>query len=286
MKFLLLSFIITILSDISPLEPVAGAQGLKELNAAYNSNSQDLLEKFILQHKYIAGASSEDDTTAQISALVNAFVNTYCTDTLKAYLRNAPSYAGFEKYIILQPDIEICFVDDKLDPAELFKLNSGRRDGFTNPSSLYPHHDVYGPFLSANYYKFPDLMNCGKHYYTTDTLGKGRYTPLVADTSMVNILNSFLDNQRLENFRKAGFLREIIKLYPSGMIQYITDGSKKVKVPIYYFNYNFFIDRIVFDKSMQRALIQYSFVNMSCEAIYEKVNSQWIQKVSKGVLQL
>ncbi|MFI5423149.1 MAG: hypothetical protein ACHQWH_04335, partial [Nitrososphaerales archaeon] len=227
---------------------------------------------------------SEDDTTAQISALVNAFIIAYCADTLSGLLPDAPNKIGHEKYVVLQPDIETCFVNNKLDPAEVFKGNSGRRDGFTNPSSLYPHHDVYGSFLSANYYKFPNLMDCRKHYYTVDTLGKGRYTPQIADTNLIKILNSFLNNRGIEHFRKANFLKKMLKLYPTSQTEYIASVGKKL--PIYYFNYNFLIDRIVFNKSMQRALVQYSFDNMSCEAIYEKADGKWVQEISKGVLQL
>lgn len=280
-KSLRLSFLVCSIALCDLYSFKINAQGLQELNKAYYENSQSLLDQFVLEHKYISRINLQNDTVLQISALVNAFINNYCADTLSHLLPDAPPVPGHEKYIILQPRIETCFVDT-LELSEILNPYSGRRAGITG--SIYPHTNVYHSFLSANYYEFPNLLKCKKWSYIIDSKGKGRFILLKADTNMVHIVNAFLGKQGTENYSKQKFLKKALKIYPSGETQYILSINRRVR--IYYFNYGLLIDRIVFNRSMDQALIQFSFVNQSLEAFYEKSGDKWIKKSYRIISQI
>ncbi|HEX5552890.1 MAG TPA: hypothetical protein VFX43_06535 [Chitinophagaceae bacterium] len=79
-----------------------------------------------------------------------------------------------------------------------------------------------------------------------------------ADTNMVHVVNAFLGKKGVENYNKANFLRKKLKVYQNDQTQYIPSLHKRVR--LYFFNYALFIDRVVFDGTMTRALIQFSLL--------------------------
>ncbi|WP_344978453.1 hypothetical protein [Compostibacter hankyongensis] len=213
-----------------------------------------------------------------MSRLVNAFVDAYCADTLSGFTPDAASKPFDEKYVVLQPRIRVCFVD-RLDSAEIY----GRHIPSNLPPQLYPHPGVYSSFLSANYYKFPEQVDCGEYNYSIQLSNKGRFTPLIADTDLVNTLNAFLKDTGVSDpYQKSAFLKKMLKLYRRGLVRDITGAGV---VPLYYFNYAFFIDQVIFDKTMRHALIQFSFINQSRQAYYIRISNEWIRKVNRPCLQ-
>jgi hypothetical protein len=257
------------------------AQSLQGLNRAYHENSQNLLGQFILKQKFVSKIDLHNDTIMLLSRLVNTLINNYCADTLRNFRPDAPSVPEHEKYVILQPHIKVCFVDT-LELHQILNPATKRREEIE--SKLFPHRNVYHSFLSSNYYEFPDLLDCKKWNYKIILKGKGRFTPLKADTNMVHVVNAFLGWKGVENYNKANFLRKKLKVYQNDETQYIPSLHKRVR--LYFFNYALFIDNVVFDRMLTRALVQFSFVNQSLEAFYEKSGDKWVKKSYRIILQL
>ena len=245
---------------------ITKAQDISELKKAFSENSNQLLDKFILKSQYFRNEKIKNDTSTNLSGLINSFVNDYSRG-FKLIPNDSLSRPGKEKYILLQPNIETCFVN-ALDSTNLFAISMKNRP---TPLewNLYPHKGVYSAFMSGGYYKFSDLADCKKRNYNIDRSGKGKHTALIADTGIVKTVNLLLKSRGAEHVKEVNFLRAFIKLIPSRRFE--------GKSALHYANYNFFIDRVIFDKSMQKAFIQFSFTTHSWEALYYKIHGKWVQ---------
>ena len=250
------------------------AQDIYDLEAAYSKKSVPLLEKFILKHRHVTKNKVHNDTTANLNAVVDELLNIYCG------LKSIPSNKmpgmikpGKEKYVILQPDIETAFVDH-LDSTSLFGPEARKhRPNLFETGELYPHRNVYRNFASSGYYIFQDVKHVIKREYSVKP--KGSHQLLIADTSLVKSVKLFLNNKGIEHYRRSNFLDSMVKLVNTKRMD--VDASVG-KIDYKLFNYNFLIDRIVFDRLMNRAFIQFAFPYETWEALFVKVNGKWNYK--------
>ena len=247
------------------------AQDIYDLEAAYSKKSVPLLEKFILKHRHVTKNKVHNDTTANLNAVVDELLNIYWS--IPPSKRPGTIEPKKEKYVILQPDIETAFVDH-LDSMTLFGPEARKhRPNIFETDTIYPHRNVYRNFASTGYYIFQDVKHVIKREYSVKP--KESHQLLIADTSLVKSVKLFLNNKGIEHYRRSNFLESMVKLVNTKRVD--VDASVG-KIDYKLFNYNFLIDRIVFDRLMNRAFIQFAFPYETWEALVVKVNGKWTCK--------
>lgn len=255
----------------------------QDIQKAYEKDSELLLEKLLKNHTL--KIKTRNDTLYNISQLMNAFLKDYKTpvfddiDTANRDLILKNRYDN-EKYIILQPYLNICFVEQH-DSLELFNLRSPNRPTI-DEWIVKKENSVFDNFLTAGFYKFLQLKNCREFdYYVSKYSSTG--VPLIIDSNLIKDINIFLKDEIKEHRRKVNFLKRIMKVYPTSRVEIMADDKI---MRFYSYNYTFFIKRIIFDQSSDNAFIQYSFPDEAWEAFYSKVHGNWtLQRKSRVLIQ-
>jgi len=254
------------------------AQIKSDLETAYLKNSSSLVEKIILENKSKETKLIDKNLDMDLKKIITNLVSKYA-DGFKINFQNTIYKAGEGTFIILQPEVQICFVNE-LDSARLFALQNPNRPR-TAEWNLYPHKNVYGSFISGAYLKFPNLTNCKTVNYKTISR-TGRHKVVVADTNLIHKVNDFLKVRGVDHLKKTAFLKKSIKLIPNGRTEDLPEyGRSQIK----YFNYDFYIDKIIFDKTLKSAFVQMSFPSSSWEILYKKNKGLWIEKHALKVIE-
>jgi hypothetical protein len=255
------------------------AQAVPNVDSAYRGFDRPSMEKIIWSHTYKNNVIA-NDTAKNLNQLFNAFLTDYTNQTrhtLKA--KDFPQLPGSEKYILLQPEISVGFVSDLKHVESSKPYIEGQEPEeklFGNPAG------PAGDFVSQGFYKFPELKNCRLWEYNVDTSNKEKYVPIRIDTAFSNELILMLKGIRgQEHYERRTFLSYFFNLYRTGIVETL---QYKTSNPIVFSAHNFYINKIVFNKSMTSAEIQFSFPRNSMEANYHKVNGRWIKSNENKIL--
>ncbi|MEO8255648.1 MAG: hypothetical protein ABI554_14810 [Flavobacterium sp.] len=232
-----------------------------------------LISKRIIPEKKL------DRTSLAVSELMNAMLVSYTQETRHGFTKDFNDNLGSEKYIALQPEIEVCFVDD----LKHKKLTSNEQDGLqtnvANPQKI----SYFKDYLSLDYYQFSNLTNCKKVKFLTDTVNKERYIPISLDSTFAGEVRAFLVETKGNDHRlRKKFLSRYLKLTPTMFVETLENGERS---RICLFSYNFLIDKIIFNNTMTEAEIQFSYYTSSMEASYILEKGKWIKKYVKILTQ-
>ncbi|WP_118194818.1 hypothetical protein [Albibacterium indicum] len=182
-----------------------------------------------------------------------------------------------EEYIIVQSEVEVCYTDKSdIDSALIRHRQRRTLKGITS----YPHKNIFSFFMSANYSDFNRLTDCAVYRVGVDD-SINHYRMIVADTAFVKEVVDFLSEEeegRTSYLKKVNFLNKKLKLFEQG-------GQVRMSPPRYTFHYSLYVDRIIFDKELQQAYIQYSLRNKSSEAHFLLENDQWVLKKNVDALE-
>lgn len=254
------------------------AQNLGDLEHAYQKRSVKIVEKFIDKSTYPCKKENKIDTSDNLNALVDEFLDIYFgLEEISCPIPILAEKPGVERFIFLQPEIEVAFVD-QLDSAAIFATGNAyyiNRSKLDAPDDiLFPHKNLYyGDFPSAGYYNFPNIQDSRKMGYCVRD--KKQYDVLLADTNMIKTVKKFLDVKGLEYYRRWEFLKPVIGFFDGGFVRQVDEHPSVGEFQYKLFTYNFLIDRVVFDKDMKQALIQFSFPYDCYEAFFSNDKKKW-----------
>lgn len=245
-----------------------------DLAKAYKERSQEMLDSFINTNDRSGDGSPENKVNSQIRGVVTAVLRDYVRDysstrSAKDHRwRYADAAPGDEEYLVLQPEVRVCFADKShIDSVHIRARLNARPLGEV---VAYPHQNIFGFFMSANYTDFERLVGCATYPTHVEKMING-YKTIVADTFFVRAVEDLLAvdrHKRRKHLRKVSFLEKKLKIFNA-------QGQVRTMMDAYLFQYNLLIDRIIFDHTFRSACVQYSFRNMSVQALFHFIDNQW-----------
>jgi hypothetical protein len=172
-----------------------------------------------------------------------------------------------EKFILVQPTVQTGIVNH-LDSLSIWGIHANRTK--FEDQILYPHKGVFGAFASVGYVNFDKLQSASLQ--KLNLRQQGKYTVAMVDTNFIKTVQQFIPKKGIENYNRANFLNPFLKLYKD---MFVEEDAAIGKYHLRYFNYNFYIDQLVFDKERQQAVMQYSYYKSSHEAYFKKSGNEW-----------
>ncbi|RZK11230.1 MAG: hypothetical protein EOO43_19505 [Flavobacterium sp.] len=233
-----------------------------------------MLEKSLSSH-LVHDKEPDSKEATNLNQLINSFLFYYTQETRHGRDYNIAAVLGKERYIVMQPKVEVCFADD---------INHSTNDGNNyevDDDSIFPHQkSVYSTFLSKGYHHFKTLISCRSYDYQLDSTDKELYIPIRVDTNFVRGVKNFLENSLgMDHHERKVFLHNTFRLNLTGKVE--MSGSDRNDIT--FFSYNFYMDRIIFNTKMDQAEIQFSYHDTTLEADFYKKDNRWILKIVRQV---
>jgi len=209
----------------------------------------------------------------EVSALMTVFYShfeAYLLDNKKGSNADYQQRYLINNNQILQPKIAICYTDQinldniREDKRKLLNDNSFSDWGFYNFDTIF------------------GLRNC---FYSIKDPEKFRIVPNIVNGDFKTMVNNFLavtgfltKDDKTEHNSRAAFLKKKINLK-------VVSSQEKGTINQYSFNYPFEIERIVFDKKNEKAVVQAIIDgNHSVEYYYQKENEKWVLAGEKELI--
>lgn len=254
---------------------VQGQSTTPGLMEAFEKDSQELLDAYIKASDINDTAASEKAAGRSIQGVVTALFQVYSSSQER--LKYADPFPSGERYIAVQPEVNVCFTDkadiDSADIRHMQRRTLARVNEHTRKN-------IFSFFMSANYSGFNRLSDCTT-YPTQVARSIGNYKLIIVDTPFVESVSGFLAENKDDlqhHTKKVRFLDKKLKLFEQG-------GQVRVPPTTYTFHYSLLIDRIVFDHKLETAFVQYSFKSKSSEAQFVLEKGKWILKKNTDVLE-
>ena len=250
-----------------------------ELERAYKKKSIKLVDKFINKHR-LKCSSIDNDTSNHINSLLNEFVKIYSGEVhVDPNKFDNPNPPGNEKFIVMQPEIEVGLVNYNLDASNSYTFKKLKpKPGFLAYEDPYPFKGVYRSFTSSASLTLEGIVSPKKRTYCVDNTIQ--YQVIRVDTSLIRTVRNFLKRSGIEHKERADFIHKSVNLVKTQVVDQDPVGGKFHYMA---FNYNFYIERIVFDKSLNYAWIQFSFFSQSNEATFSKEGDKWKLQKSQAL---
>lgn len=251
-----------------------GQEATQKLSEAFMKDSQELLDAYI--NANAVNVSNLDEVLgSRLRGVVTSLFQEY--SSAEETLKYADPFPLGEKYIVVQPEVNVCFADKAdIDSADIRRMKRRTLAGIEE----YTHKNIFSFFMSANYSDFNRLNECTT-YSTQVAKSIGEYKLIIVDTPFVKTVADFLSGNKGDlqhHMQKVRFLDKKLKLFEQG-------GQVRTPPTTYTFHYSLLIDRIVFDHKLETALIQYSFRSKSSEAQFYFDKGKWIMKKNTDVLE-
>lgn len=255
---------------------------IDKLESAYKRGSVSMTNKFIYKNRLRCKTNVNNDTSNRINSLLSEFVKVYSGEVnVDPHKFTNPNRPGNEKFIMMQPEIEVGFVNYNLDKSNSYSFERSKPNSRFFDVNRYSFKGVYRNFTSSAYLALDGIVSQKRRSYCVDNTKK--YQVIRVDTSVIKTVQNFLKKSGIEHKERADFIHKSVNLVKTRMVDQDPVGGKFHYMA---FNYNFYIERIVFDKNLNNAWIQFSFYTQSSEATFSKEGDKWKLKKSKASIHL